>query len=519
MKITRRLVWAIVLVVGIAALLFFFFAPTNRVRSLVNSYNRWTNPRPPTGRFGGLIGFLFQGGYGTYRLKKIVSPDCDVSTTYSDGRVISLKGNDFVSSFASFRFVFATERVFLKRPVVRKEGNHYLAQMKYALCEGHAVNMVELELVIENSDKGFLIKKIKETHHEPTDEELNKVFRIKTKGFFSSEQALLCLTPSFSPNGKSLVFCARNPMKTDIYMMNPNGSHLTPLTDTEYNENNPIFTPDGKSILFFGDKDNHATEPYLIDQDGSNYRRLIPNIKGVCEVQYSPDGTHIALTVQKGTIRRLYIMDSNNQNIKCLKESKSFGKIYSLVFSPDSNKIFFSEQWNEYNKKPPRCVEIFSINVDGTKLQQLTKNRLKKRLVGVTPSHVLYLLTLGEQQDYKAQLSWMTLDGSFQECLISGYRGINGGIKVLPDYKHVTFIDDRGKQFRYQLFLAELKRNGKSKQLTNENKTKIVRNPRISPDGKNIAYSNVGMGRPGKGLHEIRIISLNTNEIKTIWRK
>ena len=82
----------------------------------------------------------------------------------------------------------------------------------------------------------------------------------------------------------------------------------------------------------------------------------------------------------------------------------------------------------------------------------------------------------------------------------------------------MTFIKQKGA-YHYHLFLTELKLNGRLRQLTNEIKTKFVGNPRISPDAKNIVYSNVGMGRPGKGLHEIRILSLNTNEVRTIWRK
>ena len=210
-------------------------------------------------------------------------------------------------------------------------------------------------------------------------------------------------------------------------------------------------------------------------------------------------------------------MNSNNQNIKCLKESKSFGKIYSLLFSPDSNKIFFSEQWNEYDVKPPRCVEIFSIDINGLNLRQLTNNRNEKWPKAITPTHVIYTYVPSQDNQY-SMIKWMDLNGSNDEVLISAPYGIAGGIQVSPDYKVITFIKQRGA-YHYHLFLTELKRNGKLKQLTNEIKTKSVSNPRISPDAKNIVYSNVGMGRPGKGLHEIRILSLNTNEIKTIWRQ
>ncbi len=51
-----------------------------------------------------------------------------------------------------------------------------------------------------------------------------------------------------------------------------------------------------------------AGEPYLIDIDGSNYRKLVPGYNGVSDVCYSPNGKYIAFTVQQGKAKEVYLI-------------------------------------------------------------------------------------------------------------------------------------------------------------------------------------------------------------------
>jgi len=55
--------------------------------------------------------------------------------------------------------------------------------------------------------------------------------------------------------------------------MNVDGSNQTRLTFTSFRNANPTFTADGKKILFDSDRDGN-TEIYIMNVDGSNQTRL-----------------------------------------------------------------------------------------------------------------------------------------------------------------------------------------------------------------------------------------------------
>ncbi|RKU08105.1 hypothetical protein C6503_23260 [Candidatus Poribacteria bacterium] len=64
----------------------------------------------------------------------------------------------------------------------------------------------------------------------------------------------------------------------DIYVMNDDGSNLRKITNTPEGEGNPKWSPDGKYIAFTRDRPPHngrqVVNIFMMDADGSNERRL-----------------------------------------------------------------------------------------------------------------------------------------------------------------------------------------------------------------------------------------------------
>jgi Tol biopolymer transport system component len=72
--------------------------------------------------------------------------------------------------------------------------------------------------------------------------------------------------PTWSPDGKSIIFSLGKKHPYDIWMVDANGSNLTQITDTpDADEDDPAISPDGKLIAY----DDHG-EIWVMGIDGSN---------------------------------------------------------------------------------------------------------------------------------------------------------------------------------------------------------------------------------------------------------
>ena len=61
-------------------------------------------------------------------------------------------------------------------------------------------------------------------------------------------------TPSWSPDGKQLVFTGYDGGISDLYTINRDGTDLQRLTSDKYGDLHPVWSPDGKTIAFATDR-------------------------------------------------------------------------------------------------------------------------------------------------------------------------------------------------------------------------------------------------------------------------
>ena len=86
---------------------------------------------------------------------------------------------------------------------------------------------------------------------------------------------------SFSPDGKSIVFCSNRSgeKNLELYIMNADGTGVRQLTHAPgcYN-GGPFFSPDGKRVIFRSDrKKKDQLQLYVINADGTGERALTDN--------------------------------------------------------------------------------------------------------------------------------------------------------------------------------------------------------------------------------------------------
>src|SRR6185436_15232437 len=78
---------------------------------------------------------------------------------------------------------------------------------------------------------------------------------------------------SWSPEGRRIAFASNRDGKTEIYVMEADGSNVSRLTNNLTDDDFPKWSPDGRKILFHSNRDGNW-EIYVMEADGSNQTRL-----------------------------------------------------------------------------------------------------------------------------------------------------------------------------------------------------------------------------------------------------
>ncbi len=137
------------------------------------------------------------------------------------------------------------------------------------------------------------------------------------------------IAPHWSPDGKLIIFNARDDSptspatpidptaRTNVYIINADGSNVHRLTQSTYNELFPAWSPDGQAIVFLsGGSSNSEFGLYRVDADGTHPMQLSHTL--FSQPAWSPDGKYIAATLSEQVndkwISNIYIMNADGSN-------------------------------------------------------------------------------------------------------------------------------------------------------------------------------------------------------------
>jgi hypothetical protein len=82
--------------------------------------------------------------------------------------------------------------------------------------------------------------------------------------------------PAWSPTGEWIAFVSSNPGNDEIYRVTPDGSIVERLTHNNWEwDKHPTWSPDGQQIVFFSNRDVGRTQLWIMNADGSGQRNLL----------------------------------------------------------------------------------------------------------------------------------------------------------------------------------------------------------------------------------------------------
>ncbi|MDI6703723.1 MAG: hypothetical protein QME40_03510 [bacterium] len=286
--------------------------------------------------------------------------------------------------------------------------------------------------------------------------------------------------PSFSPDGKRIVYNGRFLGRYGIITMDSDGGNKTFLTEGS----DPAWSPDGNWIAF-----HRWGEPggiFIIRPDGTEEIQLTTD--NGREPIWSPDSSLIAYSVW-GEDEGLWIVRASGTGNWKLFEGMGMLKCdVKPSFSPGSSKIAYSN-----------LKDIYTIDVTGGTPTNLTNNQ--KVVFNIGPrwspdgSKIAYITlpNLGAT-GFSLQafgLSIMNKDGSEKKEILQGDWWIDEDIVWSPDGSKIAY-SRRTKEEMENIWIINSD-GSKNTRLTDEGGWI----PSFSPDGKRIVYNGRFLGRYG----------------------
>lgn len=139
---------------------------------------------------------------------------------------------------------------------------------------------------------------------------------VEDEGAFITDVLVNEIPASLSPDGEWFLFADGG----DIYTLNVDGSGLTYLSGDLAEGERPLWSPDGKQVVFTSDRDGN-NEIYVMNADGSNLTRLTDDPASDEDPAWSPDGTRIVFVSYRDRKQGdLYVMNADGSNLTRLTD-------------------------------------------------------------------------------------------------------------------------------------------------------------------------------------------------------
>tara|TARA_B100000287_G_scaffold14958_1_gene15099 strand:+ start:8211 stop:10232 length:2022 start_codon:yes stop_codon:yes gene_type:complete len=315
--------------------------------------------------------------------------------------------------------------------------------------------------------------------------------------------------PQISPDGNRVVYVRtemdimKDGKSSSLWLINSDGTDHQKLTSNTFNESDPSWSPDGKKISFISNSnDGNGSEIYIYWIDSKQYSSISQLSGSPKSTKWSPDGRYIGFSMfvpestlqlvspprkpknakwaekprvtdrlkhesdglgymKEGFDQLFYISSEGGTPVQITSEKYNHR---SFDWTHNSNGLVFSSNYNEEWEYDFRNSELYSIDIDGKNINQLTNRNGPDYGPIVSPNgKLIAFLGYDDQiQTYQTtNLYIMDIDGGNKKEIKTNLDRSISSIKWSDDGKRIFFMYDNHGNTK----IATSTLNGKTEKL------------------------------------------------------
>ncbi len=351
-----------------------------------------------------------------------------------------------------------------------------------------------------------------------------------------------------SPDGKTIAF----ELLGDIYTLPIGGGKATPLLTGMAMETQPRFSPDGKEIAFLSDRDG-AENLWIAKIDGSSPRKLSDEKQAeFVSPAWTPDGQYVVASKSSGLGANeiwMYHKMGGGAGIQMTKSKAKpdtprddWNNDLGATFSPDGKYVYFARRKRNftYNVTFPlwQIVRRNLITGDEDNITDLAGSAFRP-LVSPDGQWLVYATRFEQQTALRVRAlstgdeRWLAANVQRDDQESRATRDLLPGYAFTPDSKAIVAsygghiwrvpLDGSPQQIPFQAHVKQdigplldfpIRINDDE-----PIRSRLIMEPSISPDGKQVAFSSFGhlylASADGSSLH--RATSGADREYQPSW--
>jgi TolB protein len=176
------------------------------------------------------------------------------------------------------------------------------------------------------------------------------------------------LSPSWHPSGRAIVFSDFGDTGTQIAQLDLQSGRVSLLKATPRGLNiTPVFTPDGSNVVYASGGEQPANLVIASASNSGNARKIGSGaLTEQSSPTFRPDGRRVAFIAPSPKTPQIYTMNVDGSDIQQLTPSVAGVRSYRTGpdWSPDGTKIAYEQQNGDF--------QVWMINVSDRKMRKLT---------------------------------------------------------------------------------------------------------------------------------------------------